>query len=1565
MNLYLRWVVVVSLPIVLGAVGLENGDNARLFEPAAEASASSEKPTTKKSSKDLTLEDLFPEKGLFGPSASSTEFSHDGSFAAYLYRPYLERRHGNDLWILDTAIAEPRRITSVSVMAEFQADTRKVKEDRVKKAKKEKKKDKKSKEGGKSFNLKSLWSGLRDQLDKKSKTKGEKGDGAEKSKKDDGHATTQEVDTEDSDEKEDKKVDRKKDNDDKVGEKDKDGDELGDHVGKKDADDEKAPRYAGIRSLTWSPVADELLFTSGGDIYRLLVTDDKIVRLTRTAERERDVQYLPDGSGYTYMRGAALIRVTFASHLIEQLDPKLPTGESMSGYRLSPNGKRIVFLSSKQGKPPEPGRKVKIAKYRDRFMDVTEVSRHVSDDPLTPTERSVYIYELDDPMHETGKPIKVYTHEVSGPRDIMRVPEWSPDSDRVTFAVYEQSSEHVEILEAEFPPAEDKEKDKDAEKKKDADGKKGEGSDSGEKKKKDDGSDRKKDDDKDDDKKDGDKKEDDIEKREAKVVYRFLHDGGPNTPSMVQPRYLADSHRIVFLSEHTGFRQLHVLDPLYEAVEQLTRGRYETYPIDITQDHKWMFVTATKEHPARQDIYRVSTEDGTMTRLSKKDGTYTSVAVSPDGTKHLANFATFGTLPKLLYSDGSADAPKILTDSHSEKTAECTATVPEFFTYKNRHGHDIHGYMMKPDDWTPRDKRPLLIYVYGGPLGRRKMVVDGSYSSDGYLFASYMTNKHGFVTCTIDPRGTSGYGGLFEKSNFEQAGKPQVEDLVDGVKWFVENHAVDEKRVGIHGWSFGGFQTQMCLYTEPDVFACGIAGAGPTEWENYNSWYSTGTIGKSRTGKTDLKKFSLLPLAKNLKSRLLLVHGMEDPNVLYQDTVRVYRELLKAGKETLVELFLDTTGQHGLGGDVKRLGRARKYEEFLVRNLGEGKPSDESEPIEAFLRRTYTKHEYRISMRDGVKLFTAVYTPNDASTTYPILLFRTPYDVGPYGEDAFPDSLRPNQLGFARDGYIFAFQDVRGCYMSEGEYENMRPHIAEKSGPEDVDESTDTYDTIEWLLENVSNNNGRVGMWGISYPGFYAAAGMIDAHPALKAVSPQAPIADWWYDDFHHHGAFFLAHAFRFFPGFGQYRPEPTTQRADGLEFPTADGYQFYLDLGPLSNVNDRYLHGDNPMWNRFVEHPNYDEYWQARSIVPHLNNVAPAVMTVGGWYDAEDLYGPLKIYESIEDKNPDISNVLVMGPWVHGGWGRRDGDRVGNARFGDKTGVFYRENIERPFFAHHLKDGPDPELPEAYAFETGANVWHKFDDWPPVDVESRTLRFLAGGRLAFDSTDDDDDFEDDFESDANSFEDPGFDEFISDPFRPVPYTEAVTDGMTKEYMTDDQRFAARRPDVLVYQTDPLDEPVTLAGPILADLWVSTSGTASDWIVKLIDVYPCDASDPDGLPAGVRMAGYQMMIRSESIRGRFRDDPARPEPFEPNEPTRIRLELLDVLHTFGKGHRIMVQIQCTWFPLVDRNPQSYVKNVFLADESDFRTATQRVYRVDGHSTRLRVGVLPGEGEDAD
>jgi putative CocE/NonD family hydrolase len=588
------------------------------------------------------------------------------------------------------------------------------------------------------------------------------------------------------------------------------------------------------------------------------------------------------------------------------------------------------------------------------------------------------------------------------------------------------------------------------------------------------------------------------------------------------------------------------------------------------------------------------------------------------------------------------------------------------------------------------------------------------------------------------------------------------------------------------------------------------------------------------------------------------------------------------------------------------------------------------------VKATYAKSEHMIPMRDGVKLFTAVYAPKNTSQTYPILLIRTPYSCGPYGPDAYKETIGPSPL-FQKEGFIFVYQDVRGAWMSEGVYVNVRPQNDNK-GPKDIDESSDTYDTIDWLVKNIPNNNGRVGMWGISYPGFYAALGTIDAHPALKAASPQAPIADWFIgDDFHHNGTLFLAHAFNFFSGFGRPRPKPTPiGSGERFNHGTADGYKFFLEMGPLANADKKHFHGNIAYWNEMMEHPNYDAWWQARNTLPHLRNIKPAVMTVGGWFDAEDLFGALNTYQSVEKQSPGAYNILVMGPWYHGGWSRADGDSLGDVRFGSKTGVFYRENIELPFFNYYLKDKGELTLPEAYVFETGSNKWKTYTQWPPANARVESLHLSANGRLSFNPP-----------AQSNAF-----DEYVSDPMRPVPFINNINIGMTREYMVDDQRFVSKRPDVLVYQTEALTEDVTVAGPVTASLFVSTTGTDSDFIVKLIDVYPDNAPDNQPNPTGMKMGGYQMLVRGEPMRARFRKSFEKPEPMTPNKVEKIEYAMPDVNHTFMRGHRIMVQIQSTWFPLVDRNPQKFV-DIYKASDADFQKATERVY----HSSRVVLKVL--------
>lgn len=573
----------------------------------------------------------------------------------------------------------------------------------------------------------------------------------------------------------------------------------------------------------------------------------------------------------------------------------------------------------------------------------------------------------------------------------------------------------------------------------------------------------------------------------------------------------------------------------------------------------------------------------------------------------------------------------------------------------------------------------------------------------------------------------------------------------------------------------------------------------------------------------------------------------------------------------------------------------------------------------------YNKMEVSIPMRDGITLHTTIYSPKDTSKEYPILMSRTPYSCRPYGSNAYKAKISPNKR-MMKEGNIVVYQDVRGRWNSEGVYDNMRPYIPNKQEGE-VDEASDTYDTIEWLINNVKNHNGRVGIWGISYPGFYSTYSLLDAHPALKAVSPQAPIGDFFFDDFHHNGAYLLSY-WRATAVFGYMKDKPTKEAWYSFpELGTKDQYQFFLDAGPLSNL-DKYYGADNVFWQQLKDHPNYDEFWQKRGIIQHLEDIKPAVMTVGGWFDAEDLYGPLNTYSHIEE-NSNNYNTLVMGPWSHGDWSK-DSKRqaIGNVYFGDDISKFYQENIETRFFNHFLKgEGESSGLPEAYVYDTGKKEWATFDSWPPKNTVKETYSLQRGQRLGKMAT-----------------REYSFQEFISDPKKPVPYSEDIKMVFTpRKYMTDDQRFAARRPDVLVFETEPLEEPLSLAGDIMAKLTVATTGTDADWVVKVIDVYPADHKDYEETQAYLKMGNYHQMVRSEVLRGRFRNDFSQPEPFVPNKETKVNIKLQDVFHTFKKGHKLQVQVQSTMFPYIDINPQTYVDNIFEAKEEDFQKQTHRVY----------------------
>ena len=594
----------------------------------------------------------------------------------------------------------------------------------------------------------------------------------------------------------------------------------------------------------------------------------------------------------------------------------------------------------------------------------------------------------------------------------------------------------------------------------------------------------------------------------------------------------------------------------------------------------------------------------------------------------------------------------------------------------------------------------------------------------------------------------------------------------------------------------------------------------------------------------------------------------------------------------------------------------------------------------AYVKEHYQKYEYQIPMRDGKKLFTSVYVPKDQSQKYPIMMDRTCYSVSPYGPDRYKSSLGPSSL-FLHDGYIFVYQDVRGRWMSEGIFEEMTPEKEVHKTNKDVDEGTDTYDTIDWLIKNIPNNNGKVGVWGISYPGFYTTTALLSRHPALVAASPQAPIADLYRDDAFHNGAFMLVANFTFYPGFTNRQDDkPTQRRAPEFDPGTNDGYDFFMRMGSVKNTNDKYYKDTIRLWNEMLDHPNYDQHWKDRNVLYHLHDIKTAVLVTGGWYDAEDLYGAINTYKTLVKNNPNTPIYFTMGPWVHGGWARGNGDHLGDVDFGGPTGPYYRENIEFKFFSHYLK-GTDLNLPPVNTFETGVNQWKSYKVWPPKEAEDKNLYFLPNGKLSFE---------------APKTEQNAFAEFTSDPNHPVPFINGIDMDMKREYMTGDQRFAARRPDVLTWQTDVLDHDVTLAGNIWADLKVSTTGTDADWVVKVIDVYPDSAKNNQWTGKDTYMSGYQQMVRSEAMRGKFRNGFDKPQPFEPGKITPVNFELQDVLHTFKKGHRIMVQVQSTWFPLIDRNPQKF-EDIMKAKDSDFQKATHKVYTSKEHPSYLKVRVL--------
>jgi uncharacterized protein len=601
-----------------------------------------------------------------------------------------------------------------------------------------------------------------------------------------------------------------------------------------------------------------------------------------------------------------------------------------------------------------------------------------------------------------------------------------------------------------------------------------------------------------------------------------------------------------------------------------------------------------------------------------------------------------------------------------------------------------------------------------------------------------------------------------------------------------------------------------------------------------------------------------------------------------------------------------------------------------------------------WLVNNYNKSEVLIPMRDGIKLFTTIYSPKNTSEKHPILMMRTPYSVAPYGKEMSKRLYATHWSNYVREQYIIVMQDVRGKYMSEGEFEDVRPFLSIKKSKKDIDEASDSYDAIDWLIKNVKGNNGKVGVFGISYPGFYSTMAALSAHPALKAVSPQAPVTDWYMgDDFHHNGAFALMDAFSFYSSFGKPRPVPTTKHAKGFDFPEKDAYNFYLKQGALRNFS-QYMDSVK-YWNELMSHPLYDNWWQSRDARRACYNLKPAMLIVGGTFDAEDCYGAWNLYKAIEKQSPKTNNRIVMGPWYHGGWQRADGSYLGNVRFGSKTSMLFQNEIELRFFNSYLKDKRDDiSIAEANIFFTGENGWRTFDSWPPRSMEERKLYLNHNGQLSFNKPD----IKESYSS------------YVSNPKKPVPYDEPVLPYRTREYMINDQRFTARRPDVLVFETNVLEDELTLAGPLIATLKVSLSTTDADFIVKLIDVFPDNFSyDKEycckGPEKEVEMAGYQMLVRAEIMRGKFRNSFEKPEPFFPGKTETVKFQLPDVAHTFKKGHKLMVQIQSTWFPLFDRNPQQFT-DIYTCKDEDFISSEIKIHHASEATSHLILSIIPNQ-----
>jgi uncharacterized protein len=593
----------------------------------------------------------------------------------------------------------------------------------------------------------------------------------------------------------------------------------------------------------------------------------------------------------------------------------------------------------------------------------------------------------------------------------------------------------------------------------------------------------------------------------------------------------------------------------------------------------------------------------------------------------------------------------------------------------------------------------------------------------------------------------------------------------------------------------------------------------------------------------------------------------------------------------------------------------------------------------AFIVNNYTKIERMIPMRDGVRLFTSIYLPKDIFERYPILMERTPYSCSPYGENKLRFwGLGPDYL-LMREKYIFVYQDVRGRYKSEGNFEEMTPAIDVRKTGKDTDESSDTYDTIDWLLKNIKNNNGRVGLYGISYPGFYATASLPGAHPAIKAVSPQAPVTDEFIgDDAYHNGAFFLLDNFDFTNYFQGTRIDSGTDYKEAFSVNYQDAYAFFQGMEPLSNTNgSKYFNKIAKIWNEYLQHTSYDSYWKLRNIRNHLKLIRPAVLVVGGWFDAEDMFGALRTYEAIEKGSPNNNNRLVMGPWTHGAWSGREWKHFGTYEFGQDLNKYYKEEIESKFFNYYLKDKGAYDTAEATVFETGANQWKKYPKWPPSEAKPTPFYLQEQGKLSTV-----------IRSGKNNF-----DEYLSDPAKPIPYTNGIFAQRNNEYIVEDQRFVANRPDVLVFQTDTLANDLRVTGRLRSDIFISTTGTDADLIVKLIDVLP----ENEPASNGISLAGSQRLVRAEVFRCKFRKSYEKPEALIPGEITEIAFDMNEIAHNFKQGHRIMVQVQSSWFPLVDLNPQKFV-DIPNCDKSDFQKATIRLYHDGTHNSKIILPVLP-------